>query len=63
MEMTLVQAVVAGGQGRIGKFSIPNGGRKLTLNIGGRGGNGSSGGNASGGSGGSSPVSSWWKRW
>lgn len=47
-----------GGQGRIGKFSIPNGGRKLTLNIGGRGGNGSSGGNASGGSGGSSPVSS-----
>ena len=47
-----------GGQGRIGKFSIPNGGRKLTLNVGGRGGNGSSGGNASGGSGGSSPVSS-----
>ncbi len=47
-----------GGQGRIGKFSIPNGGRRLTLNVGGRGGNGSSGGNASGGSGGSSPVSS-----
>ena len=47
-----------GGQGRIGKFSIPNGGRKLTLNVGGRGGNGGSGGNAGGGSGGSSPVSS-----
>ena len=46
-----------GGQGRIGKFSIPNGGRKLTLNVGGRGGNGGSGGNAGGGSGGSSPVS------
>ena len=48
----------SGGQGRIGKFSLPNGGRKLTINVGGRGGNGVGGGNAAGGSGGSSPVSS-----
>ena len=48
----------SGGQGRIGKFSLPNGGRKLTINVGGRGGNGAGGGNAAGGSGGSSPVSS-----
>lgn len=46
-----------GGQGRIGKFSLGDGGRTLTLNVGGRGGNGSQGSNAAGGSGGSSPVS------
>ena len=47
----------SGGQGRVGKFSLPNGGRKLTINVGGRGNNGGGGGNRSGGSGGSSPVS------
>ena len=46
-----------GGQGRIGKFSLGDGGRTLTLNVGGRGGNGGTAGNAAGGSGGSSPVS------
>ena len=46
-----------GGQGRIGKFSLGDGGRRLTINVGGRGGNGSTAGNAAGGSGGSSPVS------
>ena len=39
----------SGGQGRIGKFSIPDGGRTLTINVGGRGGDGTSAGNASGG--------------
>ena len=41
----------------VGKFSVPDGGRTLTINVGGRGGNGSTGSNAAGGSGGSSPVS------
>ena len=48
------------GQGRFGKFTLPDGGRTLTIEIGARGANGENRdeGNVQGGSGGSSNVSS-----
>ncbi len=46
------------GEGRTGKFSIGDGGRVLTINVGGRGGNGvHHAGNAAGGNGGDTSVS------
>ena len=46
-----------GGEGRTGKFSLGDGGRTLTINVGAKGGNGVSAGNGAGGVGGASPVS------
>ena len=45
------------GQGRVGKFSIADGGRTLTINVGSRGGNGARAQNGGSGSGGDTSVS------